>query len=130
MTRGWDGREPVCEGKLAHRGVGEGGGGGWFPYCNRENVASCLPAVDCGEPPKVANAKLRDPREPSYTYLSVVRYTCQVGILTGSNEVWCTQDGTWSTPPTCKGVHQKPVGGRFNAFLCTQKAILELYHNG
>lgn len=60
----------------------------------------------------MANAELKGSSELSYTYQSVVRYHCQVGTLIGSNEVWCTQDGTWSAPPTCEGVYQKPARGR------------------
>lgn len=74
--------------------------------CNREHAATCLAAIDCGEPPKVANGELKESGELAYTYQSVVRYRCQVGMLMGSSEVWCRQDGTWSTPPTCEGVHQ------------------------
>lgn len=56
----------------------------------------------------MAKAELKGSREQSYTYQSVVRYSCQAGTLMGSKEVWCTQDGTWSTPPTCEGVYEKP----------------------
>lgn len=55
----------------------------------------------------MANGELLSYGELSYTYLSVVRYQCRVGTLIGSSEVWCTQDGTWSAPPTCEGVHWK-----------------------
>lgn len=115
LSRGWDGRIPVCEGELNH--CGEGGQGRRmfdFPPLTRGNVASSLTAVNCGEPPEVANGELKSSGELSYTYLSVVRYHCRVGTLMGSSEVWCTQDGTWSAPPTCEGVHRKaePVSWR------------------
>uniref|UniRef100_H3D4W4 Sushi domain-containing protein n=1 Tax=Tetraodon nigroviridis TaxID=99883 RepID=H3D4W4_TETNG len=80
MSQGWDGREPVCE------------------------------AVDCGEPPRVADAELSGSSEQPYAYQSVVRYRCRVGTLMGPNEVWCTQDGTWSPPPTCQDVTCPPPG--------------------
>lgn len=108
MSRGWDGRVPACEGELNHRGEGGRGRGMFdFPPSNRGHGASSLTAVDCGEPPEVANGELRVSGELSYTYLSVVRYHCLVGTLMGSREVWCTQDGTWSAPPTCEGVHRR-----------------------
>uniref|UniRef100_A0A671XZT4 Sushi domain-containing protein n=1 Tax=Sparus aurata TaxID=8175 RepID=A0A671XZT4_SPAAU len=73
MSQGWDGRIPVCE------------------------------AVQCNEPPQVMNADLRGPQEPPYSYRTVVRYQCRAGTLSGSSEIWCTEDGTWSSPPpTCK----------------------------
>ncbi|XP_073326155.1 complement component receptor 1-like protein [Pagrus major] len=72
MTKGWDGRIPVCE------------------------------AVQCGEPPQVMNADMRGPREPPYAYRTVVRYQCRAGTFNGLSEIWCTEDGTWSSPPTCK----------------------------
>ncbi|TWW56937.1 complement receptor type 1-like isoform X1 [Takifugu flavidus] len=78
MAQGWDGRVPICE------------------------------AIDCGEPPKVANAELQGSQEPPFTYRSTVHYRCLTGTLIGSREVWCTQDGTWSTPPTCNDVTCPP----------------------
>lgn len=59
----------------------------------------------------MANAELKGPGELSHAYRSVVRYHCRVGTLMGPNEVWCTQDGTWSAAPTCEGVCV--TGGRF-----------------
>lgn len=72
MSKGWDGRIPVCE------------------------------AVDCGEPPQVVNAEIIDRQEPPFTYRTVVEYRCQVGALNGMKQVWCTSDGTWSAVPTCQ----------------------------
>lgn len=109
MVQGWDGRVPVCEGKPNPRGGVVKGNVCFFPSVTL-NAAARLPAIDCGEPPKVVNAELKDSLEPSHTYRSVVRYHCRVGTLLGSMEVWCTQDGTWSTPPTCRGASQKSVG--------------------
>uniref|UniRef100_A0A3Q3LWN3 Complement receptor type 1-like n=1 Tax=Labrus bergylta TaxID=56723 RepID=A0A3Q3LWN3_9LABR len=75
MSEGWDGRVPVCE------------------------------AVDCEAPPQVKNADMIGPMEPSYTYRTVISYQCQVGILVGKKELWCTKDGKWShPPPTCKEI--------------------------
>ncbi|XP_070695266.1 complement receptor type 1-like isoform X2 [Pempheris klunzingeri] len=75
MSAGWDGRVPTCE------------------------------AVECGEPTGVTNAKVTGNQEPPFTYKSVVRYHCPVGILFGQNQIWCTKDGTWSAPPPkCKEI--------------------------
>ncbi|XP_070766821.1 membrane cofactor protein [Enoplosus armatus] len=75
MSRGWDGRVPVCE------------------------------AVGCAEPAEVMHAVMDGRQEPPYTYNSVVRYRCRVGTLTGERELWCTKDGTWSAPaPQCKEI--------------------------
>nr|XP_020466334.1 complement receptor type 1-like [Monopterus albus] len=72
MSNGWDGRVPECE------------------------------AVECAEPPVVANAEMIGPQEPPYTYRTVVRYQCHVGTLIGQKEIWCTMNGTWSASPQCK----------------------------
>lgn len=73
MSNGWDGRIPVCE------------------------------AVDCPEPPEVANAERSGTQESPYIYRSVIHYKCRVGRLIGPKEIWCTEDGTWSSPPPqCK----------------------------
>ncbi|KAI3357537.1 hypothetical protein L3Q82_015951, partial [Scortum barcoo] len=75
LSQGWDGRVPVCE------------------------------AAVCEEPADVANAEIKGHQDTPYTYMSVVRYHCSVGILTGEKEIWCTEDGTWSAPPpTCNEV--------------------------
>ncbi|KAM8830817.1 complement receptor type 2-like [Synchiropus picturatus] len=66
---GWDGRVPVCE------------------------------AVQCDKPPVVANAQHDGAPEPPYMYRTVVRYHCSVGVIVGSQDVWCTKDGTWSSTP-------------------------------
>ncbi|KAM9350396.1 complement component receptor 1-like protein isoform 2-T2 [Symphorus nematophorus] len=73
MNDGWDGRIPTCE------------------------------PVVCEEPPEVPNAVMGGRQEPPYTYRSAVVYQCRVGTLQGAREIWCTKDGTWSSPPpTCK----------------------------
>uniref|UniRef100_A0A3Q3WSH2 Sushi domain-containing protein n=1 Tax=Mola mola TaxID=94237 RepID=A0A3Q3WSH2_MOLML len=74
MSKGWDGRVPTCE------------------------------AVQCDVPPEVPNAEMRGNHEQSYPYRSTVGYRCLTGTLTGSRDIWCTEDGTWSSPPpTCEG---------------------------
>ncbi|XP_058498585.1 membrane cofactor protein-like [Solea solea] len=75
LSRGWDGRVPVCE------------------------------AMTCPEPSQETNAELRELKEPPHTYRSVVRYWCPVGTLVGQKEIWCTKNGTWSAPPpNCKEI--------------------------
>ncbi|KAM7411593.1 hypothetical protein PAMA_021536 [Pampus argenteus] len=60
-------------------------------------------AVVCPEPPEVTNA-VKCLLEPPYTYRSVVCYSCHVGTLVGKRDIWCTKDGTWSSPPKCKEI--------------------------
>lgn len=74
MNNGWDGRIPICE------------------------------AVECEEPPMVMNADRKGPQEPPYEYKTVISYQCRVGTLTGQKEIWCTKNGTWSTPPKCNEI--------------------------
>nr|XP_046251555.1 complement receptor type 1-like [Scatophagus argus] len=75
LSKGWDGRVPVCE------------------------------AVQCEQPPEVTNAEMIGREEPPYAYGSAIRYRCRVGTLDGPREIWCTKDGTWSSPPpTCKEI--------------------------
>nr|XP_061802988.1 C4b-binding protein alpha chain [Nerophis lumbriciformis] len=71
---GWDGHAPVCQ------------------------------VVECEEPPEVANAVPNGREEAPYKYMSVIVYECHVGTVQGNNAIWCTEDGTWSTPPTCKEI--------------------------
>lgn len=104
MSQGWDGRIPVCEGEVnllvshVRRSLM------FFVLSSCANTSVSLPAVQCNEPPQVMNADLRGPQEPPYSYRTVVRYQCRAGTLSGSSEIWCTEDGTWSSPPpTCKG---------------------------
>ncbi|XP_068606599.1 complement component receptor 1-like protein [Brachionichthys hirsutus] len=79
LSKGWDGRVPVCE------------------------------AVECGDPPEVANAEIVGRQEPDYTYGSVAVYRCKVGTLRGPKEIWCTKDGTWNlAPPTCEEITCPP----------------------
>uniref|UniRef100_A0A3B5QPM4 Complement receptor type 1-like n=1 Tax=Xiphophorus maculatus TaxID=8083 RepID=A0A3B5QPM4_XIPMA len=59
-------------------------------------------AVECQEPTET-NAQRRNFQEPPYTFRNVIQYGCQVGSLVGSREIWCTNNGTWSSPPPqCK----------------------------
>lgn len=74
MSRGWDGRVPVCE------------------------------VVDCDEPPVVKDADMEGSEDGTYTYANTVRYRCRVGTLVGPQEVWCTENGTWSATPTCQQI--------------------------
>ncbi|XP_023131392.2 complement receptor type 1-like isoform X1 [Amphiprion ocellaris] len=78
MSNGWDGRIPVCE------------------------------AVDCDDPPVVKNAEMKGPQEPPYNYRTVISYQCRVGTLIGQKEIWCTKNGTWSTPPECHEITCPP----------------------
>lgn len=112
MNKGWDGREPVCEGAVSHGSIGAINASS-FVAIETRHVS--LPAVECDEPPQVANAVMSGNQE-SYTYRSVVAYRCKVGSLNGSKDIWCTADGTWSAPPpTCEG-------GSFTT-LCSSVAI-------
>ncbi|XP_061651739.1 complement receptor type 1-like isoform X4 [Phyllopteryx taeniolatus] len=74
MSFGWDGHAPFCE------------------------------VVECEEPPEVANTERKGTEEAPYKYRSVVVYECRAGTLLGNKAIWCTEDGTWSTPPTCKEI--------------------------
>ncbi|XP_004070867.1 sushi, von Willebrand factor type A, EGF and pentraxin domain-containing protein 1 isoform X1 [Oryzias latipes] len=69
---------------------------GWdgrIPVCE---VAIC-------DKPKKTNAISKGPEEPPYRYRSVIRYQCQVGMLDGPREIYCTSNGTWNaSPPQCK----------------------------
>nr|XP_057906606.1 complement decay-accelerating factor transmembrane isoform-like isoform X1 [Doryrhamphus excisus]XP_057906608.1 complement decay-accelerating factor transmembrane isoform-like isoform X1 [Doryrhamphus excisus] len=78
MSFGWDGRAPFCE------------------------------VVECEEPPEVTNAMKKGPVEGPYKYRSVIVYECRRGTLLGNKEVWCTKNGTWSTPPTCREITCPP----------------------
>lgn len=59
--------------------------------------------VECEEPPEVANAEQNGKEEAPYKYRSVVMYECRTGNLVGNKAIWCTENGTWSAPPSCKG---------------------------
>ncbi|XP_060930135.1 membrane cofactor protein [Limanda limanda] len=72
-NNGWDGRVAVCE------------------------------AVVCEEAPQGTNAERSNLQEPPYTFRSVIGYRCSEGTLVGPKEIWCTNKGTWSSPPPqCK----------------------------
>ncbi|XP_038138593.1 complement receptor type 1 isoform X1 [Cyprinodon tularosa] len=65
-------------------------------------------AVECQEPTET-NAVRKNYDEPPYTYRNVILYGCQVGTLLGSREIWCTKNGTWSSPPPqCKVITCPP----------------------
>ncbi|XP_037120646.1 membrane cofactor protein-like isoform X1 [Syngnathus acus] len=74
MSFGWDGHPPSCE------------------------------AVECDEPPEVANAERNGNEEASYKYKSVIAYDCRTGTLLGNKVIWCMENGTWSTPPSCREI--------------------------
>ncbi|XP_077368764.1 membrane cofactor protein-like [Festucalex cinctus] len=74
MDFGWDGHAPYCE------------------------------VVACDEPPEVANAERDRNDEAPYKYRSVIMYECRRGTLQGSKAVWCTENGTWSAPPSCREI--------------------------
>ncbi|XP_055079306.1 complement receptor type 1-like [Periophthalmus magnuspinnatus] len=79
LSRGWDGHPPVCE------------------------------ALECDDPPEVANAETSGYAQAPYKYRTVVRYRCLVGTLMGPSDIWCTMNGTWSSPlPQCKDITCMP----------------------
>ncbi|XP_072305261.1 C4b-binding protein alpha chain-like [Eucyclogobius newberryi] len=72
LSRGWDGHLPVCD------------------------------VMACDDPPKVSNAEIVGYAEAPYAYRTVVTYRCLVGVRLGPAAIWCTENGTWSSPPQCK----------------------------
>uniref|UniRef100_A0AAY4BPQ6 Sushi domain-containing protein n=1 Tax=Denticeps clupeoides TaxID=299321 RepID=A0AAY4BPQ6_9TELE len=75
LSSGWDGREPVCE------------------------------AVQCPEPPEVANAEASGSMDGLYVYSSAISYRCRTGVLVGEGQIYCRKNGTWSAPPPqCKDI--------------------------
>ncbi|CAL1606552.1 unnamed protein product [Knipowitschia caucasica] len=73
LSRGWDGHDPLCE------------------------------ELSCEDPPEVPNAEVVGFAEAPYSPRTVVTYRCQVGVLIGPSDIWCTDNGTWSSPlPQCK----------------------------
>ncbi|KAJ0064417.1 hypothetical protein NL108_006437 [Boleophthalmus pectinirostris] len=75
LSRGWDGHHPVCE------------------------------AMACDDPPELANAEITGYAEAPFEYRTVVTYRCLVGALMGPSDIWCTMNGTWSSPlPQCKDI--------------------------
>lgn len=72
----------------ATRNCMDGGWDGRIPACE---------AVECDDP-LATNAEMLDVRD-FYTYSTVVRYRCGLGTLVGQQSIWCTKDGTWSSPP-------------------------------
>ena len=54
--------------------------------------------LDCGDPTPV-NGSVSD---PATTYNTTVGVSCETGYsLSGSAEIVCQADGTWSDSPTC-----------------------------
>ncbi|XP_061651747.1 sushi, von Willebrand factor type A, EGF and pentraxin domain-containing protein 1-like isoform X5 [Phyllopteryx taeniolatus] len=85
-------------------------GGSRYRSCSRGQWTPLLlkcELVECEEPPEVANTERKGTEEAPYKYRSVVVYECRAGTLLGNKAIWCTEDGTWSTPPTCKVSPQK-----------------------
>lgn len=66
----------------------------------------CL-EISCGPPAHTENALIRG---SFYQYGDMVTYSCYSGyMLEGHLRSVCLENGTWTTPPTCKG----------KSFLCT-----------
>lgn len=57
LSRGWDGRLPVCEGKLNHRGVGDVGAGGDFPCVTGNTWPLVFQLLTAASPPKWRTAR-------------------------------------------------------------------------
>ncbi|KAK0154876.1 CUB and sushi domain-containing protein 1 [Merluccius polli] len=74
LSEGWSGRPAVCE------------------------------AVRCIAPTTKTNAERTGSWGASYEYRQVIQYRCREGTLVGEGKIWCTENGTWSSPPpTCGG---------------------------
>ncbi|XP_026873902.2 CUB and sushi domain-containing protein 1 [Electrophorus electricus] len=75
-AEGWDGRKPVCE------------------------------VVKCSNPPEVPGAEMYGPTDDEpIRFGDLVSYRCLTGTLVGSQEIFCTEKGTWSaSAPQCRGV--------------------------
>uniref|UniRef100_A0A8D0GC18 Sushi, von Willebrand factor type A, EGF and pentraxin domain containing 1 n=1 Tax=Sphenodon punctatus TaxID=8508 RepID=A0A8D0GC18_SPHPU len=77
--------------------------------------------ISCGPPARTENALVRG---TFYQYGDIVTYSCYSGyMLEGSLRSVCLQNGTWTTPPSCKAVCRFPCqnGGvceRPNACSC------------
>ncbi|KAG7221599.1 hypothetical protein INR49_017130 [Caranx melampygus] len=89
----------------ATRNCLNGGWDGRIPTCE---------AVECNDPP-ATNAEMLDIRD-FYTYKAVVRYRCHGGILVGRKDIWCTKDGTWSSPPPKCQVMTCPIPSVAHAY--------------
>uniref|UniRef100_A0AAY5ESP6 Sushi domain-containing protein n=1 Tax=Electrophorus electricus TaxID=8005 RepID=A0AAY5ESP6_ELEEL len=76
-AEGWDGRKPVCE------------------------------VVKCSNPPEVPGAEMYGPTDDEpIRFGDLVSYRCLTGTLVGSQEIFCTEKGTWSaSAPQCRGDH-------------------------
>ncbi|NXO38057.1 SVEP1 protein, partial [Locustella ochotensis] len=79
--------------------------------------------ISCGPPAHVANALIRG---NFYQYGDMITYSCYSGyMLEGPLRSICLENGTWTTPPTCKAVCRFPCqnGGiceRPNACSCPE----------
>lgn len=57
--------------------------------------------ISCGPPAHVENALIRG---SFYQYGDMITYSCYSGyMLEGPMRSICLENGTWTTPPTCKG---------------------------
>ncbi|XP_009295403.2 sushi, von Willebrand factor type A, EGF and pentraxin domain-containing protein 1 isoform X1 [Danio rerio] len=93
---GWDGRIPVCE------------------------------PVYCPPPPEVKDAEVSDFRNEDVPVGHMVSYRCQTGALIGTQDLYCTTNGTWSGPaPLCKDIScprpDIPRGSRMRGFRSVYK---------
>lgn len=68
--------------------------------CSPTSGFFCL-EISCGPPAHVENALIRG---SFYQYGDMVTYSCYSGyMLEGPLRSICLENGTWTTPPTCKG---------------------------
>ncbi|KAJ7417533.1 hypothetical protein WISP_63915 [Willisornis vidua] len=68
--------------------------------------------ISCGPPAHIENALIRG---SFYQYGDMITYSCYSGyMLEGPLRSICLENGTWTTPPTCKAVCQLPClnGGK------------------
>lgn len=73
--------------------------------CHVKSHFFCFFAVAVCDEPTKTNAIRKGPTEPPYRYRSVIQYRCQMGMLDGPRQIYCTSDGTWNaSPPQCKGL--------------------------
>ena len=75
------------------------------------SIRFSIAAVDCGSPSYVVSNG--SPGNPSnITFGGTVTYNCNHGyFLSGSAEVSCLANGSWSLPPICRGqYYSTPLG--------------------
>ncbi|XP_015197794.2 zona pellucida sperm-binding protein 3 receptor [Lepisosteus oculatus] len=72
---------------------------GWdgdIPHCK---------IVKCPDPPEVTDAEVAGLTQGPFDFNSVISYRCLRGQLIGDREIFCTENGTWSSPPPeCKEI--------------------------